>query len=223
MRSRTSLASIFAIAGALQPLWIFAWSIAFGSQRGGYDATHAISELGQQGSANAAAWNVVGFGGSALLYGLFSLAILREFGSSWLFRIAVLQAVALGASGVFSCDPGCPPQMTTWQGWAHTAVGLSYFAVTTVAPLVAWRAFRRRMRWRSRATVSLALGVLLVALFLGGPFIFGADRVGIYQRLTLALTGAWTLVVASGVWQGRRQLGRDGNTFAVPARAPADP
>lgn len=154
-------------------------------------ASSAISELGQQGSTNAVLWNVLGFGGSALLYALYAIAIGTALGRGWLFRLTIFQAVSIAASGTFGCDPGCPPMMS-WQGWTHTVVGLAYFAATCIAPLVAWRTFRRRTEFRSMAPVTLAAGIVLVGLFAAGPFLFGPELVGIWQRLTLATAGAWS-------------------------------
>ena len=185
-----------ALAGAVQPIWFLGGSLLFGSWRPGYDVSHAISELGQQGSSNAVAWNVVGFGGAALLYALFAVAIAAALGRGWLFRLTALQAVSIAGGGTFGCDPGCPPMMSSWQGWAHTVAGLLYFAVTCIVPLVAWRTFRRRAEWRSLAPASLVAGVVLVGLFLAGPFLFGPELVGIWQRLTLLVAGAWAAAVA---------------------------
>ncbi|HEX4745132.1 MAG TPA: DUF998 domain-containing protein [Candidatus Limnocylindria bacterium] len=187
---------ILALAGALEPVWLLVGSAAAGALRPGYDATHAISELGQQGSTYAAAWNVGGFGVAALLTALFALAIRDGLGRGWLFRVTVLQAIFLAAGGTFGCDPGCPPLMSTWQGWAHTVVGLVYFALTCVSPLVGWRTFRTRPEWRSLAPVSLAAGIALVGLFLAGPFVFPPAAVGVWQRITLATAGVWTTIVA---------------------------
>lgn len=211
--SRGRSVPLFALAGPLALIWILAGSVVFGAPRAGYDAGHAISELGAQGSANAVVWNVVGFGGTAVLYGLYSVAIAAEFGHRLLYRLTLLQVLAIAGSGLFSCDPGCPVVMTTWQGWAHTVAGLTYFAITCVLPLVAWRAFRQKIEWRSIAPVSLAAGLLLVGLFVVGPVLFGADRVGIWQRTTLVLVAAWTAVVALRLLR----LQREDVPTAVPA------
>jgi hypothetical protein len=191
----------FALAGPLAIVWVLAGSVVFGALRAGYDASHAISELGAQGSQNAVLWNVVGFGGTAVLYALYSAAIAAEFGPGWLYRLTLVQVVAIAASGLFGCDPGCPPAMTSWQGWAHTVVGLSYFAVTCVLPLVAWRVFRGNGEWRSLAPISLVAGIVLVGLFLAGPFAFGPELVGIWQRTTLVLVGAWTALISLRLWR----------------------
>ena len=196
MTSSARRSPLLALAGAVQPIWFLGGSQLFGSWRSGYDVSHAISELGQQGSTNAAAWNVLGFGGSALLYALFAGAISAALDRGWLFRLTALQAVSIAASGLFGCDPGCPPMMSSWQGWAHTVAGLLYFAVTCIVPVVAWRTFRRRAGWRSLAPVSLVAGVVLVGLFLAGPFLFGPELVGIWQRLTLIVAGAWATAAA---------------------------
>ena len=194
-----------AFAGALQPAWLLGGSIAFGALRPGYDATRAISELGEQGYALAVAWNVVGFGGAALLYGLYAVAVGAVFGRGWLFWLTAAQAVTIAGGGLFSCDPGCPPVMSTPQGWLHAAFGLPYFAVTSALPLVAWRVFRSLPDWRPLAPVSLAAGLLLVLLFVAGPFVFGAERVGLYQRTALALAGVWAAAVALRLSERLRQ------------------
>lgn len=192
---------IFALAGIIEPFVLLGGSVVFGALRPGYDASHAISELGQQGSAYAVVWNVVGFGGAALLYALFAVAVGAALGRGWLFRLVAFQAASLAAGGVFSCDPGCPPMMSSWQGWAHTVAGLAYFAATCVVPLVAWRTFRRSTGWRSLAPVSLVAGVVLIGLFLVGPILFGPDLVGLWQRITLAIAGAWAATVALRLWR----------------------
>lgn len=38
--------------------------------------------------------------------------------------------------------------------------------------------------------------LVLVGLFLAGPIVFGAEYVGWWQRLTLAIAGAWAAAVA---------------------------
>lgn len=201
MDTRSRTPRVFALAGALEPAWLLVAAAAFGTLRSGYDATHAISELGEQGYALALVWNVVGFGVAALLHLVFALAIRDAVGGGWLFRVAVLQALLLGASGMFGCDPGCPPLMTSWQGWAHTVVGLGYFLLTWVVPLVGWRTFRARPEWRSFAPISLGAAAILVGLFVAGPILFGPELVGVWQRLTLAVAGAWTTVVAVRLWR----------------------
>jgi hypothetical protein len=210
--SRGRSLQLFALAGPLAHIWILGGSVAFGALRAGYDASHAISELGAQGSQNAAVWNVVGFGGAAVLYALYAVALVAAFGRGWLYRLTLVQVVAIAGGGVFSCDPGCPPAMTSWQGSVHTVVGLTYFAVTCVLPLVAWRVFRTRGEWRSLGPISLVAGIVLVGLFLVGPFLFGAELVGFWQRMTLVLVGAWTAVVALRL----SRLQRDNVPIPVP-------
>ena len=204
-----------ALLGALPIIWVLTASAVFGAQRPGYDVTHAISELGQQGSANAVAWNVLGFGGAALLYALYTLPIAAEFGRKWLFALVVLQMITTAGSGVFSCDPGCPPVMSTPQGWLHTVFGLSYFLILGVLPLVAWREFRQRAEWRSLASISLITGLVLIAFFLVGPIVLGAERIGIYQRIMLVLGGAWAMLFAQRLSRRVRQHGAPART--VPA------
>jgi hypothetical membrane protein len=185
-----------AFAGVFLPVLLLGGSLVLGAVRPGYDPLRdALSELGEQGATNALLWDIGGFGGSALLYALYSVAIRAGFGGGWLFRLVVLQAIATAGSGLFSCDAGCPPVAVSTSGWLHTVSGLTYFAVTALLPFVAWRSFRSRTEWRSLASVSLGMGVLLTVLFFIGPAL-GADRVGLWQRTFLVPAFAWQIALA---------------------------
>lgn len=180
----------------MQPLWLLGGSLALGLARPGYDPLRdAISELAEIGAPTALLWSVGGFGGVAVLYGLYAVAVRASFGTGLLFGLTAAQAVLILASAVFQCDPGCPPVPETPRMVGHTVAGLSYFTITTVVPLVAWRAFRKHEAWRSYGRVSLAIGTLLVILFLVGPAL-GQDRIGAWQRTVLLIAGAWQAGVA---------------------------
>ena len=196
MPTQRQLLPWFALAGVLQPFWLFGLSISLGLLRPGYEPLRdAISELGERGAPNALLWNVGGFGVTAALYAAYAIAIRGWFGSGWLFRLTVLQAIFFAASASFNCDAGCPavPQSGTMLG--HIIAGLVCFAITCVLPLVAWRTFRGRWEWASYVQPSLLVGLVLVALFVVGPFL-GQDRVGVWQRSTLAVAYAWQIAVA---------------------------
>lgn len=196
MSAQRRLLPRFALAGVLEPIWLFGLSIALGLLRPDYEPFRdSISELGQRGAPNALLWNVGGFGVVALLYAGYAIAVRGWFGSGWLFRLTVLQAIFIAAGASFNCDVGCPavPQSGTMLG--HMIAGLVYFAVTCVLPLVAWRTFRGRSEWVSYARPSLLVGLVLVALFVVGPFL-GQDRVGVWQRTTLVVASAWQIAVA---------------------------
>ena len=197
MLARPRSLPTFALAGVLQPVWLVVGSLLFGALRPGYDPIRdSISELGEQAAINAILWNLGGFAGMALLYVAYSAAIRAAFGGGWLFRLVVIQAIALVGSGLFSCDAGCPPVPQSPSMWGHTISGLTYFAITSVIPLVAWRTFRARPDWHSLAPVSAWVGLLLTLLFFMGPVVFGADRVGLWQRVFLVPACAWQIALA---------------------------
>jgi hypothetical membrane protein len=194
--TRSLRRSDLALAGMVQPVWLLGGSLLMGALRPGYEPLRdAISELGEQGAANALLWNVGGFGVMAVLYAVYSVAMRAEFGGGWLFLLVAIQAIASAGGGVFSCDPGCPPVPQSPSMWGHTISGLTYFAITSVIPLAAWRPFRARKEWRSLAPASLGVGLLLVLLFFIGP-ILGPDRVGVWQRVDLVVAYAWQIAVA---------------------------
>jgi hypothetical protein len=196
MLARRHLLPWFALAGVLQPVWTLGGSLVFGLFRPGYQPLRdAISELGEKGAPNAVLWNIGGFGVIAMLYAAYAIAIRAGFGPRWLFRLSIMQAIFIAAGASFDCDPGCPPVPQTATMVGHIVVGLAYFAITTLLPLVAWRTFRRRPGWDSYARPSLAVGAILVALFFIGPTL-GEDRVGVWQRTVLLLAYAWQIAVA---------------------------
>jgi hypothetical membrane protein len=186
-----------ALAGGAEAVWFIGFSLLLGVLRPGYDPTHdAISRLGEQGSAAPIIWNLGGFGVSALLYALYSIAIRDAFGSGLFFVATALQAIAIGGGAIFSCDSGCPAMTVSTAGTLHTVFGLPYFAITCVAPFIAWRAFRGRADWTPMTPVTLILGFALVVLFLAGPVLFGAEWIGLWQRLVLVPALAWQAVVS---------------------------
>ena len=190
-RSRAWLA----LGGVLEAMWILGASSVLGALREGYQPLRdAISELGAEGCRDPMLWNLGGFGIAAALYALYASA-LRRGPSRWLFRLAVVQAIAIAASGAFNCDPGCPQKPLSLHGTLHTVFGLGYFAVTSAVPLVAWRGFRKHDAWRSLAPYSLVTGVLLVVGSLVGPTL-GPDRIGLWQRTFLVCAYAWQITVA---------------------------
>ena len=119
-----------------------------------------------EASPNALLWNVGGFGVVAVLYAAYALAIRGWFGSGWLFRLTVLQAVFIAAGASFNCDPGCPPVPQSGTMLGHMIAGLAYFVVTCVLPLAAWQTFNGRSEWTSYARPSLLVG--LVGSWLAG-------------------------------------------------------
>lgn len=185
-----------ALAGALIPVWLLGGSLFVGSLRTGYDPLRdAISELGEQGAPTALLWNVGGFGVVALLSAAYSFAIRAGLRTRLLFWLAVLQAIFMAAGAYFYCDPGCPPVPETARMVGHIVAGLTYFGITCILPLVAWRTFRRRQEWHAYARPSLAVGVVLIGLFIVGPTL-GQDRVGVWQRATLLIALSWQTAVA---------------------------
>lgn len=197
---------LLALAGLLGPLWFLGGSLIFGALRPGYDPlVQAISRLGEQGGGHALAWNLVGFATTGLLHLAFALALLRALGrraaGAWMAGLMALAGLTLLGAGKFSCDPGCPVVPASADGVLHNVVGLTYFAVLAVLPLVGWRAFAARDAWRGLARPSLLVGPLLVALFVASPILFGPSHVGLGQRLFLLPAYAWQAVIAVRLFQ----------------------
>lgn len=202
--ARRRLSSWFALIGALSPVWFVAIAAVFAALRPDYRFADAISRLGEEGSANAATFQVLAFGGAGLLDGLFSVAVADAFGRAWFFKLTALQALALGGTALFDCDPGCPFVPVTPPGALHNMIGLSYFVFASAVPFVAWRTFRTRKAWSSLAPFALAMGLILVAIFVSLP-LFGVERWGLWQRAFATARFLWLVPVALRLHQLLRQ------------------
>ena len=198
------------LAGVLGPVWLVGGSFALGASRPGYDPLRdAISELGERGASTSLLWNAGGFFIVGILFALYAVAVRAEFRFGWLLVLTVLQAGLLASAANLPCDPGCPPVPETSTMLGHIVVGLGFFAITCLLPIVAWATFRSRSGWESYAKPSLAVGVVLVGLFILGPTL-GPDRVGAWQRVTLIVAFSWQIAVALRLYRARSsKLGLD--------------
>jgi hypothetical protein len=191
-----AIASRFALAGVLMPVWLLGFATLLGATRSDYDPFRdAISELGADGAASPLLWQIAGFGVAAALELAYALALRREFGRGWLVGLSVVVSIALVASAGAPCDPGCPPVPASGKMAVHTIAGLSVFLAMVLLPIAGWRAFRRRGPWIGTASVSLGFGIVLGVLFVIGPML-GPDRIGIWQRAFLTTFAIWQGIVA---------------------------
>jgi len=67
--------------------------------------------------------------------------------------------------------------------------------------------------------MSVLTCLALVLLFLLGPTLFGAAHIGLWQRLTLVVAGAWAIVVALRLYRVLRQQEDSRRSDAVLSRA----
>jgi hypothetical membrane protein len=186
-----------------------------------------ISELGASGSSVASLMNYAGFIGAGLLFAAFGVALALRLPRTPLVWIgsALVSAFGVGviASGVFSCDVGCPHTGGSLHNAIHNRIGPIAFVCLIAAAGIFGMAFRQLGQWRHLATYSLltsaGAAVLMVAL------VRSLDTrllTGLWQRLLLATLYLWCAVVAIAVYRGQKLVRAPSNVELMPSpRAPS--
>lgn len=185
------------LGGAIGGTLFTAATIIAASLRPEYGHTASfISELGADGTAHAAFMNVMGFLPAGLLLGAVGIAIARTLPASRVAAfgtaLAVLFGVGVSASGLISCDAGCPQVAGSLENIVHNLIGPFAFVCATFGIGVLGAGFRRVPEWRSLSGYSLLTSVAaLVFLILLISSVESRVRTGLYQRLFLATVFIW--------------------------------
>lgn len=155
--------------------------------------------------------NYAGFIGGGLLFALFGIALARGLPRRPLELLGAALVTAFGigviASGIFSCDPGCPQAGGSLENQIHNRIGPIAFVSLILATGILGIAFRRLPQWRSLMTYSLltsAGGVAFMAALVRS--LDTRSLTGLWQRLLLATLYAWCIVVATALF---RRVGQD--------------
>ena len=158
--------------------------------------THFVSELGATGSPRASFMNYVGFipGGLGLV--AFGVALGRLLPRGRLTRVATALLIVFGvgvvASGIISCDPGCPQTGGSLQNSVHDKIAPIAFMCAIVAAALLGVSFRHNSAWRGFSSYSLATSAVafgfLVALV---SSLETRELTGLWQRLLLITLFSW--------------------------------
>ena len=191
---------ILALGGIAGPLVFGAVALVCAELRPGYShIANFISELGATGTARAEVMNLAGFlpaGCLLLVFGI-SIGVLVPRDRATIAAAALLATFGTGvaASGIFSCDPGCPQSGGTTQNLIHDRIApFSFLCAIVGSGLLAWR-FRSLPEWRFLSWYSLAssgLALLFLALLAGS--LETREITGLWQRLLLAVVFLWCSV-----------------------------
>jgi hypothetical membrane protein len=194
---------MFALGGIAGPVIFAAVTVVVGTLRPGYShATDVISELGATGTPYAALMNYVGFVPAGLMIAAFGVALSRAVPRGHLSILAAgLVAVfgcGMAASGVFSCDAGCPHGEGSLENGIHMVIAPPIFACFIVGVAILGNRFRSMppplgpLATYSLATSALALS-FMIALVLS---LESRTLSGIWQRLMIASLFVWCAVVS---------------------------
>jgi hypothetical protein len=102
----------------------------------------------------------------------------------------------VAASGIFSCDPGCPQTGGTIENLIHNAIGPITFLCLSVGAGILGLRFRHDLAWRGLWVYSLLtaiLGLCFLAALAGS--LDARELTGLWQRLLLAVLFLWCAVV----------------------------
>ncbi len=189
---------VMALGGVVGPA-IFAVVIAIcGWIRPDYSHLHQfVSELGATGTEFADLMNYGGFVLSGLLLTAFGGSLLRTMPNERIPIIGSLLAIVFGigvaASGLISCDPGCPQVGGSTENFIHDRIAPIAFISLILATWLFGSAFRRMPEWRSLSVYSFITGFLALGFLLA---LVGTleSRIltGLWQRLLLVALFLWT-------------------------------
>jgi hypothetical membrane protein len=207
---------MLSLGGALGPLVFAAAVLIAAALRPDYShVTHFISELGANGTTNAALMNYAGFVPGGLMLAAFGVALAGALPRRRLTLAAAALVTLFGggvaASGFISCDAGCPQGDGSIENAIHNAIAPIAFLCLIAATAVLGLCFRRLPGWRAFSLYSLltsafALGFLAA---LAGS-LDTRELTGLWQRLLLAVLFLWCAVVGIQAFRAtRRSHGSD--------------
>lgn len=190
-----------ALGGIAGPLVFISATLVCASLRPGFShTTQFISELGANGTPNAALMNYAGFIPTGVLFLAFAVSLGFAVAPSRLGLLSAALITFFGAgviaAGLLSCDAGCPIRGASTEAVLHDRVSVLSFIAAIVGTGVLGLFARHQPGWRRfgiYCLASSAAGLLLLALM--GRSLETQMYTGIWQRLLLAVLFSWCAVV----------------------------
>lgn len=200
------------LGGITGPVLFAVVVLVCGALRPGYShLQHFISELGVAGTPYAALMNYAGFVPAGLMLAVFGVALAFALPSGRLIRLAAVLVTTYGlgiaASGMMSCDLGCPQGEGSLENVVHNTIAPVSFLCLIAAMAMLGIRLRSFPAWRHLSLFSLlaSAAALCLLVVLAGSL---DSRVltGLWQRLLLAVLFMWSAIV--GVEAFRHPAGR---------------
>jgi len=164
-----------------------------------------ISELGADGTSHAALMNYAGFVPAGLMLAAFGIALAATLPRDH-FRIVASILVTLfgggvAASGIISCDPGCPQMGGSVENLIHNRIAPVAFLCAIIGAGIVGIRFRRLPAWRNLSRYSLVTSAVALC-FLVAVVTSLESRLltGLWQRLLLVTLFSWCAVVGLRVF-----------------------
>jgi hypothetical membrane protein len=202
---------ILSLGGVAGPVLFALVTAISAALRPGYSHTTSfISELGASGTPHAPIMNYLGFVPAGLLLAAFGISlmsitprhVLAVAGSA----LVVLFGLGVAASGIFSCDPGCPVSGGSLENAIHNGIGpLAFIALACGVGLLGidFRRLPYLRRFSLYSFVTSVLGLLFIAAIVSS--LEAKMLTGVWQRLFLATLFLWCAVIGMRAFWYRRQ------------------
>ena len=201
------LTRTLALGGVAGPVLFSSTVIVAASLRPDYShLTNFISELGARDTPNAALMNYVGFIPAGLLIAASGVPLagaLLSRGLPWISAALVMVfGLGLAASGVMSCDPGCPRSGGSLESRIHDVIAPVTFLSLIVAAGVFGIHARRDVMWRPLSVYSLLTSAFaLCFLLIVAGSLETRTLTGLWQRLLLAVLLLWCAIAGWRVFR----------------------
>jgi hypothetical membrane protein len=192
---------LLALGGVAGPLLFSAVVVAAGVARGNYShVSNFISELGATGTPYAGLMNYAGFLPTGLMLVAFGIGLAKVLPGRRVASLAAVLVMLFGAgvaaSGIASCDPGCPQTGGSVENAVHNAIAPVAFLCLIAGAGILGVHFRSDRDWRSLSVYSLISSVIalcfLVALAMS---LDSRELTGLWQRLLLFVLFLWCAVI----------------------------
>lgn len=192
---------LLALGGVAGPVLFAAVVVAAGTARGNYShISNFVSELGATGTPYAGLMNYAGFLPTGLMLAAFGIGLAKVLPGRRVASLAAVLVMLFGAgvaaSGIASCDPGCPQTGGSVENAVHNAIAPVAFLCLIAGAGVLGVHFRSNRDWRSLSAYSLTSSVIalcfLVALAMS---LDSRELTGLWQRLLLFVLFLWCGVV----------------------------
>jgi hypothetical protein len=165
--------------------------------------------LGASGTLHAPIMKYLGFVPAGLLLAAFGSSlmsitprhVLAMVGSA----LVVLFGFGVAASGIFSCDPGCPVSGGSRENAIHNSIGpLAFIALACGVGLlgIEFRRLPYLRRFSLYSFVTSVLGLLFIAAIVSS--LEAKTLTGVWQRLFLATLFLWCVVIGIRAFRYRR-------------------
>jgi hypothetical membrane protein len=209
--SRVTSLRVLVFGGVAGPVLFSLVTAVSAALRPDYSHTTSfISELGASGTPHAPIMNYLGFVPAGLLLAAFGISLVSVTSGHVLAvagsALVVLFGVGVAASGILSCDPGCPVSGGSLENALHNGIGpLSFIALTCGVGLLGID-FRRLPYFRPFSLYSFVtsvLGLLLLVAIVSS--LEARELTGLWQRLLLATLFLWCVVISIRALRYRRQ------------------